>query len=118
MQDDTDTLLEHGHAEDTIEARVETFETLDNAVTFSEGTLVSRPSASLAGRVYYATDVGRYYQDTGSAWETVLTAGAWTYLGLGTYVSRTTEGPRRDSRPSSYTGGSSCRACKCPASWS
>jgi hypothetical protein len=59
-----DTLSEDEHAEDTIEARVETFSTLDNAVTFSEGTLVSRPSASLAGRVYYATDVGRYYQDT------------------------------------------------------
>jgi hypothetical protein len=41
---------------------------LDNAVTFSEGTISSRPAAGLAGRVYYATDTGQYFIDTGSAW--------------------------------------------------
>lgn len=62
---------------------------LDNAVTFSEGTLVSRPAAALAGRVYYATDVngGTYYLDNGSAWLLMLLAGAWTALTLGAGIT-------------------------------
>jgi hypothetical protein len=37
---------------------------------YSEGTFASRPSASTAtaGRVYYATDTGDYWRDTGSGW--------------------------------------------------
>lgn len=42
--------------------------TLDNAVTFSEGTISARPAAGLAGRVYYATDTLLEYVDTGSSW--------------------------------------------------
>lgn len=41
---------------------------LDNATTFSEGTLASRPAAGLAGRIYYATDATRWTIDNGSAW--------------------------------------------------
>lgn len=35
---------------------------------FSTGVLSARPSAGVAGRVYYATDTGLFYWDNGSAW--------------------------------------------------
>lgn len=41
---------------------------LDNAVTFTEGVLASIPAAGLAGRVYYATDVGLWFDDNGTSW--------------------------------------------------
>lgn len=64
--------------------------TLDNAVTFSEGTLVARPAAALAGRTYFATDTGLFYLDTGTAWQTLPVLGglygplAWTTVGVNT----------------------------------
>lgn len=45
---------------------------LDNAaVDLAEGTLASRPSPSIRGRWYYATDVGVLYRDSGSTWRVV-----------------------------------------------
>lgn len=40
---------------------------------YSEGTFASRPAAgtSTAGRVYYATDTGDYWRDTGSGWRLI-----------------------------------------------
>lgn len=35
---------------------------------YGQGTLASRPSASIAGRFYWATDAKAIYYDTGSAW--------------------------------------------------
>lgn len=35
---------------------------------YLQGTLASRPSASIAGRFYVATDASTLYYDTGSAW--------------------------------------------------
>lgn len=32
------------------------------------GTLAARPVASVRGRVYYATDTGTFFEDTGAAW--------------------------------------------------
>ena len=42
--------------------------TLDAAVTWAEGVIAALPAASLAGRRYYATDLGQELYDTGSAW--------------------------------------------------
>src|SRR3990167_5278425 len=39
-----------------------------NAREIVQDTLANRPAASVAGRVYYATDTGILYADTGSAW--------------------------------------------------
>jgi len=47
--------------------------TLDNAVTFSSGLFTNRPAASLAGRVYYATDTTLWFLDTGTTWVWVPT---------------------------------------------
>lgn len=41
---------------------------LDDAVLYLEGTLSARPTAGFAGRIYYATDTGDYWRDTGSTW--------------------------------------------------
>src|SRR5689334_10620219 len=48
--------------------------TLDAAVTYSQGTLAALPTASLAGRRYYATDIGQELYDTGSSWISVGSA--------------------------------------------
>lgn len=46
---------------------------LDNAaIDLTEGTLASRPAASLRGRWYYATDVGILYRDSGSTWRSLV----------------------------------------------
>ena len=34
----------------------------------ASGTLAARPAAGVAGRYYYATDIGQIFRDTGSAW--------------------------------------------------
>jgi Phage Tail Collar Domain len=47
---------------------------LDNAVTYSQGTLASLPAASLAGRRYYATDISQELYDTGTSWVPVGSA--------------------------------------------
>lgn len=44
------------------------FQVLDNAVTFSDGPIGNIPTPGLAGRRYYATDIGCELFDTGSAW--------------------------------------------------
>lgn len=42
---------------------------IDNAAIWSFGTLAARPAASgIAGRMYYATDTGHFYVNTGTAW--------------------------------------------------
>lgn len=61
--------------------------TLDNAVTITEGTISNRPAGSYAGQTYYATDTGLWYFYTGSSWQTVMLAGAWTPFAFGAYVS-------------------------------
>jgi hypothetical protein len=33
-----------------------------------QGTLAARPAFGIRGRYYYATDVGKLYRDTGTAW--------------------------------------------------
>lgn len=50
-------------------------DTLDNAVTVTPGTLVTRPTGSYVGQTYYATDTGLWYFYTGSAWQTVALLG-------------------------------------------
>lgn len=42
--------------------------TLDNAVTWSEGTIGAIPAPGIAGRRYYATDVQTELYDTGTSW--------------------------------------------------
>jgi hypothetical protein len=54
---------------------------------WSSGTLAARPAAGTLNRVYWATDTKLLYQDNGSAWTTVLLAGAWVALTLGTGVA-------------------------------
>jgi len=45
---------------------------LDNAaIDLAEGALGSRPSPSIRGRWYYATDIGVLYRDSGSTWRVV-----------------------------------------------
>jgi hypothetical protein len=39
------------------------------------GLIADRPSPSIPGRIYYASDTGNVYYDTGSAWEAVATSG-------------------------------------------
>jgi hypothetical protein len=63
--------------------------TLDNAVTFSSGTLAARPAAGLRGRVYYASDVPAYYLDNATSWltlEAVVDTG-WVPLTLASGVT-------------------------------
>jgi hypothetical protein len=50
--------------------------TLDNAVLFTQGVISAIPAAGTAGRVYYGTDVKQFFQDTGSAWQTLSPATA------------------------------------------
>lgn len=56
--------------------------TLDAAATITEGTAVSRPSTSVYGKFYYATDTGQLSFYNGSAWEAVPLAGAWSTIAL------------------------------------
>lgn len=50
-------------------------DSLDNhAKDLTQGTLVSRPAASAAGRYYYATDEKVVYRDNGTTWEPCLPA--------------------------------------------
>src|SRR3989304_8294020 len=53
-----------------------------NAREIVQDTLANRPAASVAGRVYYATDTGLLYADTGSA---------WTQIALGTLAANLPE---------------------------
>ncbi|HAM57334.1 MAG TPA: hypothetical protein DCQ64_18755 [Candidatus Rokubacteria bacterium] len=53
-----------------------------NAREIVQDTLANRPAASVAGRVYYATDTGILYADTGSA---------WTQIALGTLAANLAE---------------------------
>lgn len=63
------------------------FGVLDGALTFSQGTLAARLAPSLAGRVYYATDTGLFYVDTGSVWASLaLQPGAWQGLSLASNI--------------------------------
>lgn len=62
---------------------------LDAAVVYSEGTISSRPSAAIKGRIYKGTDTGLYYFDTGTAWDTVMLAGAWVSLTANAGVTAT-----------------------------
>lgn len=39
------------------------------STVISRGTLASRPSAGVAGYLYYATDNGHLYRDNGSSWD-------------------------------------------------
>jgi hypothetical protein len=50
---------------------------LDNTVTITQGTLVSRPAAGSVpvNTMYYATDVGLYYITNGTTWVQVLEYG-------------------------------------------
>jgi hypothetical protein len=41
---------------------------LDNHMKDLRGTYAARPAAAAAGKMYYATDKGILYRDTGSAW--------------------------------------------------
>ena len=54
---------------------------MDPSVLYYSGTLANRGtvvSSPLAGYLYYATDKGILYEYNGSAWGTVMIAGAWT----------------------------------------
>jgi hypothetical protein len=50
------------------------------------GLQANRPAASTAGNVYFATDTGRFYVDTGTAWVEFITSGGqatvtgWTLI--------------------------------------
>jgi hypothetical protein len=62
---------------------------LDGAVIVTQGTVSGRPTnGSYVGQTYYATDTGLWYFWTGSAWQTVMLAGA---LSEGTVSSRALE---------------------------
>lgn len=54
---------------------------------WSSGTLAARPAAGKLNRVYWATDTKLLYQDNGTAWQTILLAGAWVPLTLGTEIN-------------------------------
>ncbi len=47
---------------------------LGNSIILT-GTLAARPAASIAGRLYFATDNGSLYRDSGSAWATYSAIG-------------------------------------------
>lgn len=53
------------------------------------GTAASRPTAASipVDTIYYATDTGVYSICTGAAWNTMLAAGSWQALTLGSNVS-------------------------------
>lgn len=47
------------------------------------GTLASRPTYGIFGRLYFATDTGFWYEDTGSAWQQLIPVPAqYTYSTL------------------------------------
>lgn len=43
--------------------------------TFGYGVAASRPTAAIAGRVYFATDTGVFSRDNGSSWDTLAVGG-------------------------------------------
>lgn len=43
---------------------------------FLEGSFASRPAAGVQGRLYHATDTGRWYYDNGTSWEELATSDA------------------------------------------
>lgn len=60
----------------------------DDNVTITSGVVSSRPTSSLVtGQTYYGTDTGLWYFYNGSAWETVMLAGAWVTISSGTFAS-------------------------------
>lgn len=60
--------------------------TTDNAAIWLTGSLAARASISplVAGTLYKATDTGLLYHYDGTAWTTVMLAGAWQNLTLNT----------------------------------
>ncbi len=66
---------------------VEQMDALDSAVRYFSGTLSNRATVDpslTAGDLYYATDTELLYEYNGSAWGTVMIAGAWQNLSLTT----------------------------------
>ncbi len=63
--------------------------TLDNTVLVTEGTFASRPAASSVEKdhVYKATDTGLWYIGDGTNWNTMIVAGAWANLSLGSGIT-------------------------------
>jgi len=61
---------------------------LDVVAKRLSGLASARPTASATpvDTIYYATDTGVYSISTGAVWGTMFVAGAWTALGLGTFV--------------------------------
>lgn len=60
---------------------------LDGAILYSTNTLAARPaSPTVAPAVYKATDTGLTYWWNGTVWQTLVLAGAWSNLTLGTGV--------------------------------
>lgn len=51
---------------------------LDDACIALRGTLASRPTNNIAGRIYEATDEGLIYLDTGTTWKVIAGATSWT----------------------------------------
>lgn len=47
---------------------------LDQAVLYTEGALAARPAASLAGRIYRATDTGQIFVDFAASWFEIANA--------------------------------------------
>jgi hypothetical protein len=71
----------------------------------SNGGYASRPTAAVAGRLYFCTDNGNTYQDNGSSWDLVSVAGTgiagteppstgWTTTTLGTATVAADKGGR------------------------
>lgn len=50
-----------------------------NVLMYASGTRASRPAANKVGRLYYATDTGDTFWDTGIAWATISRGSASTY---------------------------------------
>lgn len=46
-----------------------------------QGTLAARPGPGRAGRLYFATDTGAYFRDTGTTWVELITAAGGTITG-------------------------------------
>lgn len=51
------------------------------------GTLAARPAAGTSGRLYWATDGGALFLDTGTVWESLSLIGVDESTGLATYAS-------------------------------
>jgi len=53
----------------------------DGFLRLDQGTLSDRPSAAMDGRLYYATDEGKWYRDNGDNWIELVRAEGETRLG-------------------------------------